>query len=269
MEPCESIRFERSDGIGTLSLSRPEKRNALNPQMWRGLTELGEELASDASLRCLVIAGEGPSFCAGMDVAEGLLGTIADWADQPAEHRAPEFAAQIAGLFNWIPRLDCPSVAAVRGHALGGGLQLALACDFRVFASDAQVGLSETRYGIIPDMGATYRLPRIVGEARARELILLGEVIDADEALRIGLANRVVDVDKLLEEAHTLAERLAALAPLAVGGARRAIEAGRHLDSAHSFQVALQEQIRCLESEDFKEARRALGEGRPPQWMGR
>src|SRR5437764_209780 len=139
------------------------------------------------------------------------------------EARAAGRAA--AGTFSWIPDLGCASVAAVRGHAYGAGLQLALACDFRVFAEGTKVGLVEMRFGILPDMGATVRLPRIVGESRARELILLGEVIEAPEALRIGLANRVVDDREVESAAAELAARLAAQPPLAVRGARRAIDA--------------------------------------------
>jgi enoyl-CoA hydratase/carnithine racemase len=176
---------------------------------------------------------------------------------------------QVASTFNWIPRLSFPSVAAVRGHAYGAGLQLALACDFRIFSENARAGLIETRYGLLPDMGATVRLPRIIGEGRARELILLGEVIDAAEALRIGLANRVVPDADLESAAEEFAGRLAAQPPLAVSGARRAIDAAWYRDPEASFQIAVEEQLRCVTSEDFKEARRALGERRTPQWQGR
>jgi enoyl-CoA hydratase/carnithine racemase len=156
----------------------------------------------------------------------------------------------------------------VQGHAYGAGLQLALACDFRIFARSAKVGLLETRFGIMPDMGATVRLPRIVGESRAWELILLGDVIDAAEALRIGLANRVVDDDDLGSAAAALADRLAAQPPVAIRGARRAIDAAWYRDPDYSFTVAVEEQIRCLASDDFKEARQAMAEGRSPQWRG-
>jgi enoyl-CoA hydratase/carnithine racemase len=265
-----TLHYERRAHVGTVTLARPGKRNAQNPQMWRELVQLGEELLADETLRCLVVSGEGPSFSAGIDLQEGMDELIGDWADRPPEHdRFLALGRAVATTFEWIPRLRCPSVAAVQGHAYGAGLQLALACDFRVFAEGTLVGLTETRFGLLPDMGATFRLPPLVGEARARELILLGEIVDHHEALRIGLANQVVAEDELDAAAQRLAMRLAAQPPLAVSGARRALDAARRYDGEASLQIALEEQARCITSEDFKEARQAIAEGRPPQWKGR
>jgi enoyl-CoA hydratase/carnithine racemase len=264
----QTIRYERSGHVGTVTLARPGKRNAQNPLMWQELARLGTELLADQTLRCLVVAGEGPSFSSGIDLVEGLAGMITELAGQVPDENTLERGLAAAGTFGWIPRLSCPSVAAVRGHAYGAGLQLALACDFRVFGQGAQVGLTETRYGILPDMGATVRLPRIVGESRARELILLGEVIDAAEALRMGLANRVVDDREVESAAAELAARLAAQPPLAMQGARRAIDAAWYREPDDSFRVAVEEQIRCLTSDDFKEGLQAMSEGRVPQWRG-
>jgi enoyl-CoA hydratase len=268
MNDYTTIRFERRAQVGFLLLARPEKRNAQNPAMWRELRHLGDRLFADQTLRCLVVSGEGPSFSAGIDLVEGLQG-MAEWADRTPGEQGLTPGLEAAGTFNWIPRLPFPSVAAVRGHAYGGGLQLALACDFRIFSDNALVGLIETRYGILPDMGATVRLPRIIGESRARELILLGEVVDAAEALRIGLANRVVPDADLETAAGEFADRLAAQPPLAVTGARRAIEAAWYRDPEASFRVAVEEQLRCIASEDFKEARQAFLEGRKPTCHGR
>lgn len=167
MTAYQTIRYERSGHVGTLTLARPDKRNAQNPAMWRELADLGAGLLDDQTLRCLVVAGEGPSFSAGIDLVEGLAGMVAEMTERPLDKNTLEVGLAVAGTFSWIPRLSCPSVAAVRGHAYGAGLQLALACDFRVFAHGAMVGLTETQYGILPDMGATVRLPRIVGESRA------------------------------------------------------------------------------------------------------
>jgi enoyl-CoA hydratase/carnithine racemase len=269
MSGYQTIRYQREGDVGILTLARPGKRNAQNPLMWQELAALGARLLPDETLRCLVVTGEGPAFSAGIDLVEGIGGILADFAEQPPDSRRLEAGAAAAGTFGWIPDLGCASVAAVRGHAYGAGLQLALACDFRIFAEGTNVGLLETRYGLLPDMGATVRLPRIVGESRARELILLGDIIDADEALRIGLANRVVPGDDLDAAAAGLAARLAAQPPLAVRGARRALDAAWYHGPEESLRLALEEQMRCLRSADFAEARRAMAEGRTPQWQGR
>jgi enoyl-CoA hydratase/carnithine racemase len=265
----QTIRYQRDGNIGTLTLARPDKRNAQNPLMWKELGQLGAELLRDETLRCLVVTGAGSTFSAGIDLVEGLAGMIASLAERPNDGDSLAAGAAAAQTFSWIPELGCASVAAVRGHAYGAGLQLALACDFRVFAEGTKVGLLEMRFGIMPDMGATVRLPRIVGESRARELILLGDVLDSDEALRIGLANRVVPDADLDAAASELAGRLAAQPPIAVRGARRAIDAAWHRGPEESLRLALEEQIRCLASEDFKEAGQAMLEGRSPQWQGR
>ncbi|HEX9529376.1 MAG TPA: enoyl-CoA hydratase/isomerase family protein [Streptosporangiaceae bacterium] len=269
MSDYQTIRYQRQGDVGTLTLARPGKRNAQNPLMWEELARLGAELLPDETLRCLVVTGEGPAFSAGIDLVEGMAGMLADIAERPDDDHTLAVGLTAAGTFSWIPELGCPSVAAVRGHAYGAGLQLALACDFRIFAEGTKVGLVETRYGLLPDMGATVRLPRIIGESRARELILLGDVIDAEQALRIGLANRVVAGGDLDAAAAELAARLAAQPPVAVRGARRAIDASWYRSPQESLRVALEEQLRCLKSEDFKEARQAMVEGRSPQWRGR
>jgi enoyl-CoA hydratase/carnithine racemase len=263
----ETIRYQRDGEIGTLTLTRPAKRNAQNPLMWDELGQLGDELlASD--LRCLVVTGEGPTFSAGLDLTEGMA-LLAGAAARSDDGALEAFGRSATTAIGWIPDLACASVAAVHGHAYGAGLQLALACDFRIVAEGAKVGLLETRYGIFPDMGATVRLPRIVGESRARELILLGEVIDAQEALRIGLANRVVAERDLGAAAGELAGRLAAQPPIAVRGARRAIDVAWHRAAEESLKFALDQQKQCLVSEDFREAGQALAEGRSPKWRGR
>ncbi len=264
----QTIRYTRNGDVGTLTLARPGKRNAQNPLMWRELAALGTELLADETLRCLVVTGEGTTFSSGIDLVEGME-QMAAMAERPADEDTLAAGLAAAHTFSWIPELGCASVAALRGHAYGAGLQLALACDFRIFAEGTKVGLLETRYGILPDMGATVRLPRIVGEGRARELILLGEIIDADEALRIGLANRVVAECDLDAAAGELAGRLASQPPLAVRGARRALDAAWHRGPEESLRLALEGQIRCIRSEDFKEAGRAIREGRSPQWQGR
>lgn len=256
----ETIRYTRRAHVGTLTLNRPAKLNALNPQMRTELGHLGARLAEDDGLHCLVVAGAGSSFSAGLDLAEAMTGTLARFAERdPDDEETIELGLEVAGVFEFIPELRCPSVAAVHGHAYGAGLQLALACDFRIFAEGARVGLIEGRYGLLPDMGATFRLPRIIGEGRARELILLGEIVDAAEAFRIGLANRIVPDDQLDSAVNEFAERLAAQPPTAVHGARAAIDAGWRLDSATSLRMAVAAQARCLASDEFKGVLRPSG----------
>jgi enoyl-CoA hydratase/carnithine racemase len=265
----KTFRYENRTAVGTLTLSRPTKRNAMNPQMRRELVQLGDLLATDDTLRCLIVTGDGPSFCAGIDLTEDMAGTLAQFSERPIDDEIVDLGLVVAGALEWLPRLPCPSVAAVAGHAYGAGLQLAIACDFRIFADNARVGLTEMRYGLLPDMGATFRLPRMIGDSRARELILFGEVIDAKEALRIGLANRVVPTAQLETSANQLAERLASQPPVAVREARRAIDAGWRLDPAVALRQAVKAQAACLASADFKEARQALSDDRRPEWSGR
>jgi enoyl-CoA hydratase/carnithine racemase len=268
----QTIRYESIEHVGTLTLARPEKLNAQNPLMWQELTDLGQVLRDDEDLRCLIVAGEGTSFSSGIDLVEGLVGMIGEARNETKEisdAQTIETGLRLAGVFAWIPNLHCPSVAAVKGHAYGAGLQLALSCDFRVLARDAKVGLVETRFGLLPDMGATIRLPRIVGEHRAREMILLGQIIDADEAYRIGLASRVVDGGDVEREAAKLAAMIAEKPPLAIRGARRALEAAWYNDPDTSFRVAIRAQIECLRSSDFQEGLAAMAEARQPHWLGR
>ncbi len=272
MAGYETIRYSRDEYVGTLTLARPEKRNAQNPLMWQELARLGTELQPDHSLRCLIVAGDGPSFSAGIDLVEGLAGLITDFAAKPAEGHSLDVGLSVAGAFSWISKLPCPSIAAVQGHAYGAGLQLAIACDFRIFGHSAKAGLIETRYGILPDMGATVRLPRIVGEGRARELILLGEIIDADEALRIGLASRVVADADLHSAATEFARRLAAQPPLAIQGARRAIDAAWYRDPDASSRWPWRHRSGALSPTTSKKlvgrwqrAARPSGEGASPR----
>src|SRR5207249_1008172 len=145
----ETIRYERRAQISTLTLSRPAKLNALNSHMRDELGHLGERLLADDMLRCLIVTGAGPSFSAGLDLTEAMSGPLADFAERGPDERTVDLGLRIAGVFEFIPRLRCPSIAAIRGHAYGAGLQLAIACDFRIFAEDARVGLTETRYGLM------------------------------------------------------------------------------------------------------------------------
>ena len=268
---AETLIFERRGPIGWLRLNRPAKLNAQTPAMWTELRAIGRELGRDAELRCLVVTGEGRSFSSGIDLGAlmnpaGLAGAgrlTATGSDDPLAAMIRE--GQEA--FTWIAEAPFASVAAVRGHALGAGLQLALACEVRIVAREAQLGPLEFRYGLLPDLGGTAWLPRLVGPAKAKELVFTAARIDADEALRIGLANRVVDEPELDATVRALAETLAAQPPLALAHAKRAIDAFQ--DPARSLELAAQGQAVCLRSEDFIEAGRAFVEKRAPVYRGR
>jgi enoyl-CoA hydratase/carnithine racemase len=267
----ETVILERKGSVGWLRLNRPAKLNAQTPEMWSELRELGQELRRDRELRCLVVTGEGRAFSSGIDLAEitsqdGLAGAT---QVKPAAGEDPLVAMILRGqeAFTWLTEAPFPSVAAVRGYALGAGLQLALACDLRVAARGAMLGALEFRYGLLPDLGGTAWLPRLVGPAKAKELVFTAARIDADEALRIGLVNQVVEEGMLDSFVGAFAETLAAQPPLAVAGAKRAIDAFE--DPRRSLELAAAGQAACLRSEDFVEAGRAFVEGRAPVYRGR
>jgi enoyl-CoA hydratase/carnithine racemase len=275
----ETLAYERIGAVGWLRLNRPDRLNALTTQMWAELAKLGEELRDDARLRCLVVIGQGRAFSSGIDVAQlagsagtGLFaeaGSGAEAAPTPQEDALVGAIADIQAGYIWLAEAPYPTIAAVRGYALGGGLQLALACDLRIVARGTKLGLPEHRYGLLPDLGGTYWLPRIVGPAKAKELIFTGGTIDAEEALRIGLANQLVEDAELDRAAGALAEAIAAQPPIAVAGAKRAIDAALGQSLAEGLRQAAVGQAACIRSTDFLEAIQAVSERRPPNYQNR
>jgi len=267
----ETVIFEREGPIGRLRLNRPAKLNAQTPQMWAELRELGRALRDERDLRCLVVSGEGRAFSSGIDLAEitgqDSLGAAAQVKPGVGADRLVAMIRQGQEAFSWLVDAPFASIAAVRGYALGAGLQLALACDLRVAARTTQLGALEFRYGLLPDLGGTAWLPRLVGPARAKELVFTAARIDAEEALRIGLVNRVVEDAELEAAVGALAGTIAAQPPLALRHAKRAIDA--FADQERSLQLAAEGQAACLRSEDFIEAGKAFREGRAPVYRGR
>ena len=267
----ETLLFERRDGIGWLRLNRPEKLNAQTPAMWNELRDLGRELVCDASLRCLVVIGQGRAFSSGIVLGQltggGPLPAAATAAPKANEDPVVAAVSRTQEAFTWIADAPFASIAAVRGYAFGAGLQLALACDLRLVARGTKLGALEFQYGLLPDLGGTAWLPRLVGAAKAKELVFTVARIDADEALRIGLVNRVVEDAELEEQATALATMIATQPPLALKGAKRAIDACENVQ--RSFELAAVGQAECLRSEDFVEAGRAFLEKRPPVFKGR
>ncbi len=271
----ETLRFERDGPVGWLRLHRPEKLNAFSIAMWRELTELGTRIGADPSLRALVVIGEGRAFSSGIDTSvftEARDGADSVLDDGGARHPDPTVASILATqeAYTWLEEAQYPTIAAVRGYALGAGLQLALACDLRVVARGATLGLLEHQYGILPDLGGTQRLPRLVGPSKALQLITTAARIDTDEASRIGLADVVVDDEELDAAARALAETIAAQPPLAVRGAKRAVRAAvSGLPVRDGLLVEAEAQAVCLRSDDMREAITAFVEQRPPVYQGR
>jgi enoyl-CoA hydratase len=234
------LLHERRGNVVLATLNAPERRNAIDQQMVDALHGLLDELGRDDSVAALILTGAGDkAFAAGADIA------------QLRERRAADALKAInSGIFARIEEFPAPVIAAVRGYALGGGCELAIACDLRVLGQSAKMGQPEVKLGIIPAAGGTYRLPRLIGLGRARELVYTGRMVDAEEALRIGLANCVVPDEQVLPRAWQLAEEIAQNGGLAVRGAKRALNALSRpgQENAVAFESAVQAML--FDSED-------------------
>lgn len=238
-------------------LRRPEVLNAMDWSVFDGLASAVDEVASSEA-RVLVVSGEGRSFSSGIDF--NVFGALTQ--------SPQEMISRAQAGFRKLAALPIPTIAAVRGHALGAGLQLALACDIRLFADDVSAGLLEHRFGIVPDLCGTHRLPSLVGPARAKKMIWLAEKIDAEEAFRIGLAEVVVPADELAGAANELAERLASAPPLAVRAVKRLVDAAPYRSLEQGMDAEAQAQMEMFASTDATEAVAAFFEKRPPRFTG-
>ena len=256
------VHVEDRDAVRHVVLDRPEKRNALSSALIADLGEALRAAAADPSVRIVVLRGTGTMFSSGMDTAD--LGALA--ADPTRLH---EWRASILQIWNLCEDMAKPTIAQIPGACLGGAAELALACDLRVMAADAVIGLVETRIGLIPDLGGCSRLPALVGLGRAKELIMASKVISGTEAERIGLVNRVAPADALDAATGELAGELLACAPLAVGLAKGVLNAAARPALAGTLEQEVAAQELCATSDDFREAMQALGERRPPQFSGR
>lgn len=243
-------------------LNRPQKRNALNIELVETLGDVLRAAAADTAVRCVVLRGEGTTFSSGMDAAD-----LAAIADDPETLR--DWRERIISIWNLCDQMAKPTIAQIHGACLGGAAELALACDLRVVAADAQVGLVETRIGLVPDLGGCSRLPAIVGLGRAKELIMASRFIDGVEAERIGLANRVAPAGELGAATELLVGELLACAPLAVGLAKSIIGASALPAFGETLEQEVTAQELCATSEDFAEGVQALSERRPPRFRGR
>jgi methylglutaconyl-CoA hydratase len=258
---AEILVEDKPNGVVWVTLNRPEVHNALSRDVNLKLQDIAHSFEQREEVRVVVLTGAGDkTFCAGADLKE-RKGVSAD-------ESAPYINA-IAGAIESWGEIKLPTVCLMNGSAYGGGLELALACDFRILVEGAVVGLTEVRLGIMPGAGGSVRLPRLVGEARAKELIMLGRRIPAARAREIGLVNEVVPRDKLGSTAETYLADLAACAPLSVAAAKSSIERGYGRALAEALEIERECYERTLYSEDRNEGLASFAEGRPPRYQGR
>jgi enoyl-CoA hydratase len=255
----QRVLVEKAGGVATLTMNRPEALNALDAATLEEFLAALSEIAADRSLRAAILTGAGKAFVAGADIT-AMSGMSA------AEARA--FGQRGQAVFSALEKLPIPIIAAVNGYALGGGLELALACDFIYASQSARLGLPETTLGLIPGFGGTKRLARLIGPNRARELMLTGKTIDAATALAWGLVNALHDPEELLPKAREAAERIAAAGPGAVASAREALAFGLEsgIDEALAHEAALFGLL--FSSKDAREGMSAFVEKRKPVFTG-
>ncbi|TBH21330.1 enoyl-CoA hydratase/isomerase family protein [Thermus thermamylovorans] len=252
------LAYEVEEGLALVTLKRPEALNALSQDLLQELAEVAEVIAQDPEVRAVIFAGEGKAFAAGADLKE-----IAALKDPFA---AREYALLGQQVFAEIAALPVPTIAAIHGYALGGGLELALACDLRVAAKGAKLGLPEVGLGLIPGFGGTQRLPRLIGRGRALDLILTGRHVPAEEALALGLVNRLGE--DALEEAKKLARQILKNAPVALALAKESVVRGEGLDLAEALEIEADLFGYAAATEDMREGVRAFLEKRPPGFRG-
>jgi enoyl-CoA hydratase len=266
---AEPVRVTSRGAVALVVFDDPERRNAMTEAMGRALTNVVARLSADSGIRAVVLTGEGQAFSAGGDLAMLESKSQAGREQPGAAARAANhaFMRDFYGLFLSVRDLPCPSIAAIQGPAIGAGLAVALACDLRIAAREAKLGLNFARLGIHPGMGSSWTLPRLVGPAHAADLLLSGRILDGVEAERIGLVNCAVPRDQVLATALARAEEIAACAPIAVRGAKRALaRSGASLDEQLEFEA--EQQAICYESADFAEGLRAAREKRSPHFEG-
>ena len=258
------VTTRREDALLFVGLNRPEKRNALHREMLQAIADAVTEAERDRDVRAVVLYGEGPVFSAGVDFTM-LTGDVAGEAPRP-------FRSSVGDMQSALGRLEAlekPVIAALHRFVPGLGLELALACDLRIATADCELGLPEVRVGLVPDVGGTTRLVRTVGYARAKELIMTGRMVRAEEALAIGLVHQVVPPGEHLAAATRLGRDLAANAPLAVGLGKRLVDLCAEADKHTALQIEVLAQSVLVRTEDAHEGARALAERRPPRFGGR
>jgi enoyl-CoA hydratase/3-hydroxyacyl-CoA dehydrogenase len=258
--PLRNVKLEVKDGVATIWMNRPEAMNALNETVLQELKEVVAQVRADGSVRAVIISGEGPAFVAGADIRTMLDKDL-------SEIRG--FTSFGLRVLSDIERLPMPVIAAINGFALGGGLELALACDIRLASTQARLGFPEVGLGIMPGLGGTQRATRLIGKGWASELIFAGNQISAEEAASIGLVNRVVPHQELLTEANRLARRIARQGPIAVAQAKAAVNQALQTGLDDGLDFELEAGLKTFETDDQKEGMMAFLERRRPEFKGK
>lgn len=255
-----AVRFSVSDAIGVLTLNRPDNRNGMTPELLDGFLAASAQ-ARAADLRCLVVTGNGTCFCSGADFKSTL--------QRDGDRRAPhERSYAMYEPFLSLLDIEVPVIGALNGHAVGGGFGLALLCDLRIGARDARYGANFVKLGLAPGVAISYLLPRLIGVARANELLLTGRLVDGTEAEQLGIVNRAVAAGDVLGEALALARTIADNAPLAVRATKRAIQRGLALQIRDAAQLEAFAQAETVATGDAREGIAALLAKRPPRFTG-
>lgn len=268
--PEPLLLLERKDDIVTLTFNDPGRLNAMTQAMGEAFAAQVETLAADDSLRALVLTGSGRAFSAGGDL-EMIQARADEGAADPAGNHPHirDTMRAFYGLFLRVRDLPCPSIAAMNGAAIGAGFCVALACDVRIAASQAKYGLNFTALGLHPGMGATWTLPRLVGPARAAELLFSSRILTGTEAAEIGLANRAVPADEVLETAHEMARSFAANGPMSVRGVKRSLAQSSLSTLEAQLDLEADDQARCFGAADVHEGLAAVREKRSPRFTGK
>jgi enoyl-CoA hydratase len=257
----ENILITLENGIGQLTINRPSKLNALNTATIQELHNALESMENDENTRAIIITGEGEkAFVAGADIAEFANFSVQEGAQLAVQGHEL--------LFDFIENMRTPTVAAINGFALGGGLELAMACHFRIASDTAKMGLPEVSLGVIPGYGGTQRLPQLVGKGRAMEMIMTAGMISAEEAFRMGLVNHVVPQAELLDFTKSITAKIIRNSPFAIGRAIKAVNAN-FKDGINGYETEIRNFGKCFETEDFKEGTTAFLEKRKPTFTGK
>ena len=256
----ENILVEKASGIATVTINRPTKLNALNRATINELNEAFTEADKDKNTKVIIVTGSGDkAFVAGADISE--------FADFSVEQGGQLAAKGQELLFDFIENLSTPVIAAVNGFALGGGLELAMACHFRLASSNAKMGLPEVSLGVIPGYGGTQRLPQLVGKGRAMEMVMTAGMIDANQALSYGLVNHVTELTDLIPTANKIASKIMRNSSVAIGAAIKAVNAN-FKDGINGYTTEIQEFGNCFGTADFKEGTTAFLEKRRAEFPG-